>query len=656
MLKNRKTRNGVVLLWSLGVMALLVSSGRAVADDAKGPPAGLRVQNTGNSWGFNYHRLRAIEAAAGITGGEYYRHSETIDGKAAPIYTFGCLGGKDNAPRPCATLKAILGAGKVDVFTYTHSNWHETDTAEEVAEFGLKHNPNFRLLWQAGWNVHDGLGISKNGPARDAVKIADLQAALDKNRKPVETRVDAINKNLGKRVVYLVPVGEAFVKLRAMVVDGKFPGVTKQSQLYNDDMPHQGRLGSLLQDYCIFTALYHRSPIGLNVTLDKSITDEQNTILQQIAWETVSTYRYAGIARESKNSLGMRLVYIPPGKFAMGSPESEQGREAQEVQHDVELTKGFYLGTHEVTVGQFRQFVNDAKYQTDGERDGKGGWGVNDAGSIEMNGKYTWKSPGFKQTDDHPAVLISWNDAQAFCHWLSEKENKQYRLSTEAEWEYACRAGTKTVYAFGNDPQQLSLLANVGDRPSEKPKDGHRFTAPVGQFKKNGFGLHDLQGNVWEWCEDWYVPNSFTDDKQTDPTGPATGTAKVQRGGGWSSAARRCRSAARVGRHPSEYRGCYLGFRVVLVPSSAATAQVSTDLPRPARLRLAIDGNSWSVWPQLLIPIAKDAGIQGQIDGTKDAKQRLEKGEIGVVTYGMHWWGSEEPNRTRKENSNVDRN
>ena len=145
---------------------------------------------------------------------------------------------------------------------------------------------------------------------------------------------------------------------------------------------------------------------------------------------------------EIRNSLDMRLVYIPPGKFTMGSPDSEQGRESQETRHEVELTKGFYLGMHEVTVGQFRQFVRDANYQTDGQRDGKGGWGVSEAGSIEMNGKYTWKSPGFAQSDDHPVVLVSWNDAKAFYRWLTEKEQKQYRLPTEVQWDYACRAGT----------------------------------------------------------------------------------------------------------------------------------------------------------------------------------------------------------------------
>ena len=132
---------------------------------------------------------------------------------------------------------------------------------------------------------------------------------------------------------------------------------------------------------------------------------------------------------EIKNSLGMRLVYIPPGKFTMGSPEREQGRESQETKHEVELTKGFYLGMHEVTVAQFRQFVRDARYQTDGERDGKGGWGVNEAGSIEMNGKYTWKSPGFKQTDDHPVVLVELERREGILPLVEQKREETISAS-----------------------------------------------------------------------------------------------------------------------------------------------------------------------------------------------------------------------------------
>jgi formylglycine-generating enzyme required for sulfatase activity len=276
---------------------------------------------------------------------------------------------------------------------------------------------------------------------------------------------------------------------------------------------------------------------------------------------------------EIKNSVGMRLVYISPGKFLMGSPESEPGREKQEVLHEVKLTKAFYLGVHEVTVGQFKQFVRETNYQTDAERDGKGGYGPDAAGKFDkMNPKFTWKSPGFEQTDDHPVVIVTWNDAKAFCRWLSEKEKKTYRLPTEAEWEYACRAGTSTAYWHGNDPEELAQVGNVADATARakfpgwtigiKSKDGHAFTAPLGQFRQNPFGLFDMHGNVWEWCEDWYDSKGYGPEAQKDPTGPAEGTARVQRGGGWSSDSKRVRSAARIGRDPSTYRGAYLGFRV----------------------------------------------------------------------------------------------
>ena len=274
--------------------------------------------------------------------------------------------------------------------------------------------------------------------------------------------------------------------------------------------------------------------------------------------EPVPPWEWRAKMKEIKNSLGMRLMYIPPGKFLMGSPQNEPGREASELQHEVEITKGFYLGATEVTVGQFKQFVADTNYRTSGEIDGKGGWGSNpDGGGIVMGAQYTWKSPGFQQTDDHPVVVVSWTDASEFCRWLAKKENKEYRLPTEAEWEYACRAGTKTAYSSGDTPEGLAAIGiNV--------KDGQRFTAPVGGFQKNGFGLYNMHGNVWEWCQDWYDPKGYTAGRQTDPTGPATGTAKVQRGGGWSSGSSRWRSAARIGRESVAYRGCYQGFRVAL--------------------------------------------------------------------------------------------
>ena len=279
--------------------------------------------------------------------------------------------------------------------------------------------------------------------------------------------------------------------------------------------------------------------------------------------------------RQITNSLGMRLAYIPPGKFLMGSPENEPGREKGESQHEVELTKGFYLGSHEVTVGQFKRFVQELKYQTDAEKDGKGAWGLdNTTGKFVLDAKYTWRNPGFEQTDDHPVVNVSWTDAVAFCRWLSHREKKTYRLPTEAEWEYACRARTATAYSFGDDPEGLATAGNIADATARgkfpawtlgiMAKDGHAFSSPVGQFKPNAFGLHDMHGNVWEWCADWYDPEGYTKEPQKDPAGLATGTMRVQRGSGWSSAPQRARSASRVGRDPSSYKGCYLGFRIVL--------------------------------------------------------------------------------------------
>jgi L-fuconolactonase len=283
---------------------------------------------------------------------------------------------------------------------------------------------------------------------------------------------------------------------------------------------------------------------------------------------------YGWRPREITNTLGMKLVHVPSGTFFMGSPQTEAGREKEETQHEVELTKGFYLGAHEVTVGQFREFVKATKHQTDAEKDGKGSWGPNAVGKFVMDAKFTWKNPGFEQTDDHPVVNVSWDDAKAFCKWLSEKEKNTYRLPTEAEWEFTCRAGTTTAYWFGNDPEGLATAGNVADAAARakfpawtlgtKAKDGHAYTAPVGQFKANLFGLFDMHGNVWEWCEDWYEPKGYTTDKLKDPTGPPTGSARVQRGGGWSSAPHRARSASRVGRDPETYRGAYLGFRVLL--------------------------------------------------------------------------------------------
>jgi formylglycine-generating enzyme required for sulfatase activity len=280
------------------------------------------------------------------------------------------------------------------------------------------------------------------------------------------------------------------------------------------------------------------------------------------------------------NSVRMAMVPIRPGAFPMGS--ASDGPEAKvrgndEDRREVQIQTPFHLAACPVTVGQFRHFVNDTdyhggkKYQTEPERDGEGGWGWNEAkGAIEgRNPKYTWEETGVKPYgDDHPVVNVSWNDAAAFCEWLTKKEGMPYRLPTEAEWEYACRAGTTTAFSTGDDPESLQGHANVADASAGrrwkcpwalKFDDGYPFMAPVGSFKPNPWGLYDMHGNVWQWCADRY--GKYDKDDKIDPRGPTFGGSRVLRGGSWSNVPADCRSARRI-HYPPADRSCAIGFRV----------------------------------------------------------------------------------------------
>jgi len=292
---------------------------------------------------------------------------------------------------------------------------------------------------------------------------------------------------------------------------------------------------------------------------------------------------------EISNTLCMKLVYIPPGQFVMGTPPGEQGRDDDEEEHEVKITMPFYMGKYEVTRGQFRQFVEATGYRTEAEKDGKGGGGyvADKKAFLLTDRKFSWRETGFPQTDTHPVVNVSWDDARAFCEWLSRKEGKEYRLPTEAEWEYSCRAGTRTRFHGGDSDETLKRVSNVADRSlkdkwnyAELPNpayrkligdwldavswdDGYPFTSPVGQFEANGFGLHDMHGNVWEWCHDWHQ-KEYARDRPADPQGPPSGAHHVFRGGSFSGVARSCRSAFRnvnLGDNRLDYR---VGFRVVL--------------------------------------------------------------------------------------------
>lgn len=305
-----------------------------------------------------------------------------------------------------------------------------------------------------------------------------------------------------------------------------------------------------------------------------------------VATTTVGSGVTGPTVRGAANSIGMKTVQIRSGEFLMGSPESAQQLAVamaryeprsdwfvgEQPQHRVRISKPFWLGMYAVTVGQFRQFVDATQYRTEAEKDGRGGHGVDPStGQFGQSPSYGWRNPGFPQTDEHPVVNVSWNDAVAFCQWLSRKEGKNYRLPTEAEWEYACRAGTTTRYWFGDDAEELPRWANVADalfrgkypqvRFAAAAGDGHLFTAPVGQFRPNPLGLHDMHGNVWQWCADWFALEYYATSPGTDPTGPDTGTYRVLRGGSWNRSPAVCRSAKRAALVPTD-RQYYTGFRV----------------------------------------------------------------------------------------------
>ncbi len=299
-------------------------------------------------------------------------------------------------------------------------------------------------------------------------------------------------------------------------------------------------------------------------------------------------------AQAVTNSVGMKLVLIPAGEFRMGSGESAEAMvgyfnskyswdlkadtyKSEHPQHRVRVTKPFYLGSTHVTRGQFRQFVGDSGYKTDAEKDGKGGWGY-DATEKKVfwqKPEYTWSNVGFDQTDKHPVVNVSWNDATAYCQWLSRKEGKEYRLPTEAEWEYACRAGTTTRYWCGDDAEALAQVDNVADATLKAKipdldntipsSDGYAFTSPVGSFRANPFGLYDMHGNASQWCADWYETNYYSASASDNPRGPDFGTPRVIRGGSWAFRTSDARSAFRSG-SPPDFRFSIIGFRVARTP------------------------------------------------------------------------------------------
>jgi formylglycine-generating enzyme required for sulfatase activity len=255
-----------------------------------------------------------------------------------------------------------------------------------------------------------------------------------------------------------------------------------------------------------------------------------------------------------ENSIGMKFTLIPAGTFLMGSPPEEKQRSKDEEQHEVELTRPFYLGVFPVTQAQWRTVTgtNPSHFCATG------------AGKEDVQGI---------ATDELPVEQVSWEDVTAFLERLAALEPERqaghrYRLPTEAEWEYACRGGAAgyQVFYYGNVLSATQANYN-GNYPYGVDRGPYlERTSAVGSYQPNGFGLYDMHGNVWEWCADWYDKGYYPNSPRSDPAGPSTGSDRVIRGGSWDCFGQRCRSAWRNGVAPTS-RHEYLGCRAVLVAS-----------------------------------------------------------------------------------------
>lgn len=260
------------------------------------------------------------------------------------------------------------------------------------------------------------------------------------------------------------------------------------------------------------------------------------------------------------------MVVIPAGSFTMGSPDTEKSRNDDESPvHQVTLNL-FALGETEITRGQFSAFVKESKYITGNKCVTFAG------GKFNQQSGRNWRDIGYLQTSLHPASCVSWNDATAYTTWLSHKTGKQYRLPTEAEWEYAARGNTVTSRYWGDNPDAACAYANVADLTAKARirgasfwllhncSDGFAYSAPVGKFKANAFGLKDILGNVLEWTEDNYHPN-YIDAPIDGSTWQGEDPRRVLRGSSWNSSPDRVRSAKRCMEKPDEHFS-YVGFRV----------------------------------------------------------------------------------------------
>ncbi len=287
----------------------------------------------------------------------------------------------------------------------------------------------------------------------------------------------------------------------------------------------------------------------------------------------LALFGFAGASFAQPEFVEPEMVRIEGGLFFMGS---QAGPAHEKPLHAVQVSD-FWIGRYEVTHAEFAAFVEETGYVTDAEKSGTGR--ILSEGSFTYHPGYSWREPWgpgseVAEPEQYSVVQVSWNDAVAYTRWLSRKSGRAYRLPTEAEWEYACRAGTRTTYWWGDgfDATKLNSAATWRDPGEPWPRDEHTLITPKDRYPANPFGLHDVVGNNWEWVQDFASAETFAERVRrpespvVDPQGPSAGHERVLRGGAWNSGPTSVTCSARFLNDPPVYRSDHVSFRVVRNP------------------------------------------------------------------------------------------